>query len=133
MNYELATLKQRFLAGLIDLGLILAIYLFLMGTAISSQQWGMVTVFQLLVIALAAAYSIYFTADKRWQGTFGKRIMGIRVVSVDGQTLSLQQSSVRFVVSWISGFFMGIGHLLMIVDKKKRAVHDLSANSLVIV
>ena len=89
MNIELANLRLRFLAGLIDFGIILSLYLFLMGTAIYSEQWGMMTVFQFLVIGVSAVYSIYFTADKRWQGTLGKRMMGIRVVNLDGQTLSL--------------------------------------------
>jgi len=133
MNFELATLKRRILAGLIDCGLVLALYLVLMGTAIYSEQWFMMNVFQVLIIGVCAAYSIYFTADERWQGTFGKKIMGIRVVSLQGETLSVKESTIRFALSWISGFFMGVGHLLVLVDEKRRAAHDLGVKSLVIV
>lgn len=133
MKIELASFRLRFLAFLIDMALIFSLYVFLVGTAMWTEQWYMISVFQLLVFGVSAACSIFFTANPQWQGALGKKLMKIRVVDQNGETLGLRESSIRFCLSWASGALMGIGHLMALIDDKKRAAHDFGAHSLVVV
>lgn len=70
--------------------------------------------------------------SSRAQATPGKRIMGIRVTTVDGQTLSLKRSLVRTLVSSVSGLLFALGHLAAFFTEKKQALHDMLADSVVV-
>lgn len=68
-----------------------------------------------------------------FQATWGKMMVGIRVVSTARQrTLDLWQSFKRnFVKHFISGLFL-FGYLMAYSDESRRTLHDRWADSLVV-
>lgn len=63
-------------------------------------------------------YSFYFSFfDKTLFSTPGKKIMGIKVVSVRGSQLTLGQSFNRVMITLCSLFSFGLGHILKLQDK----------------
>lgn len=57
--------------------------------------------------------------------TLGMQVWGIRVQNADGSAISLWQALLRLVVSIASWLCLGLGFLWSLVDKKKRAWHDM--------
>lgn len=57
--------------------------------------------------------------------TLGMQVWGIRVQNADGSAISLWQALLRFVVSIASWLCLGLGFIWSLVDKKKRAWHDM--------
>ncbi len=74
-----------------------------------------------------AAYVIGF--HWRWGQTFGKMLMQIRVVSVDGGPLSLGQSIGRYFATFLSAIILDIGFIMAGLRSDKRALHDLLAGT----
>lgn len=67
------------------------------------------------------------------QATWGKRIIGIRVVTLDGGRISFAQGLGRYLAKiFLSGCGCGIGYLLPFFTEKKQALHDLVAGTLVV-
>ncbi|MCB0970421.1 MAG: RDD family protein [Acidimicrobiales bacterium] len=60
--------------------------------------------------------------------TFGKALVGLRVVAVDGQPLSGRRAALRVVVLPV-GFVGGIAFVPGVVRRDRRALHDLAAGS----
>jgi uncharacterized RDD family membrane protein YckC len=61
------------------------------------------------------------------QVTFGKRIVGILVVDVDGGRPSFGRSLLRAVAQ-----FTVIGYLVAAFTKRRQALHDLLASTVVV-
>lgn len=74
-----------------------------------------------------AAYVIGF--HWRWGQTFGKMLMQIRVVRMDGGPLSLGQSIGRYFATFLSAIILDIGFIMAGLRSDKRALHDLLAGT----
>ncbi|HEY7435459.1 MAG TPA: RDD family protein [Methylomirabilota bacterium] len=61
--------------------------------------------------------------------TLGKMAFRIRVVTLDGGSLSFGQAVLRHIGSWLSAVILGIGYLLAAFRSDKRALHDLLAGT----
>lgn len=61
--------------------------------------------------------------------TIGKGIVGLRVVSVDGAPLSQRQALLRVIVFPLSFILLGLGLLLALVNRERRALHDILAKT----
>ncbi|MGB3712879.1 MAG: RDD family protein [Candidatus Promineifilaceae bacterium] len=84
------------------------------------------------VIALlfSAAYFIFF-----WTlagQTPGKTLMGLRIVTTDGQPLSVGRSVRRFLGYIVSISAMWIGFLWILLDNRRQGWHDKIAGTFVI-
>lgn len=66
------------------------------------------------------------------QGTFGKRLLGLRVTDYNGERLSLARSFGRNFAKIISYIPLGLGFIWALWSKKKRGWHDMIAKTLVI-
>lgn len=66
------------------------------------------------------------------QATLGKKALGIRVVSLDGGTLSFGQATGRFFGKYVSILMIFIGYLWMLWDDRSQTIHDKMAGALVI-
>ena len=62
--------------------------------------------------------------------TPGKRVLGVRVMRVDGTRLRLGNALRRKVGYWISSFFF-LGFLWILFDNKRRGWHDKLAGTIV--
>jgi uncharacterized RDD family membrane protein YckC len=58
--------------------------------------------------------------------------LGLRVVTVDGQTITPGRAAIRTLVLPISVIFLLLGAVLMLVQRERRAFHDLVARTAVV-
>jgi len=65
-------------------------------------------------------------------GTYGKRILKIKVVNLQGKPISFWHATGRFAGKFISGITLMIGYLMAGFTRKKQALHDMMASTLVI-
>lgn len=67
------------------------------------------------------------------RGTLGKRALGLAVVDLQGNQISLKRSMVRAVVKVVlsSSFFM-IGCIIAVFTPRKQSLHDLLAQTIVV-
>jgi len=77
---------------------------------------------------------LYFALfeGSRLQATPGKLAMGIKVVDERGRRIGFAHASGRFIGKILSGALFGIGYLLPAFSDRKRALHDMVANTLVV-
>ena len=85
---------------------------------------------QLILFPLFFWYYVFFPA--RSGQTLGKRIMGIKIVSADGDSPGVGRCLVRLIGYWISGLILYIGFLMPLWDEENRALHDMIAGTRVI-
>lgn len=77
-----------------------------------------------------AYYSIFYV---NYDGaTPGKRLMAIKVIKDDGTRITYLVAIIRYLASFLSGAILFIGYLFSIWDKRKQALHDKIAKTLVI-
>ena len=62
----------------------------------------------------------------------GKGVVGLRVVSREGGTLTVREAYVRTLVLPFSLLFFGIGVLMVFVQKERRSLHDLIGRTAVV-
>lgn len=82
---------------------------------------------------LQALYSIFFLT--RYGGTIGKLLLKLKVVNADTSKLTFSNAFTRFIFSVVTQFTIplyGLGYLLVLIDPKKRALHDFLAKTQVI-
>jgi uncharacterized RDD family membrane protein YckC len=63
--------------------------------------------------------------------TPGSRVLGIRVISGDGRDVTLWQALRRFGGLVLCVLSFGIGFLPVLVDKRRRGLHDMLAGTVV--
>jgi uncharacterized RDD family membrane protein YckC len=69
----------------------------------------------------------------RLRATPGKLLLQAEVVDAqNGATLSARQAWIRVLACPLSYLTLGVGHLMVIVDPKKQALHDKIAGTVVI-
>jgi uncharacterized RDD family membrane protein YckC len=112
MQIDLGHWLLRFIALIIDgiiVGIIVAILFFILFIpllfvgALGSfyASWGWVLFWPLAIGVLMFFYFLY--AEVAWGGTFGKRIVGLRVQTVNGGRITYSQSIVRNIskIFWV--------------------------------
>ncbi|MCI1695779.1 RDD family protein [Aneurinibacillus aneurinilyticus] len=139
---------KRFLAAFID-GLIVGIPIyiviiplsFIFGAAIYSDPYandetanGIVALFQIVVFIFASIVSwLYFALmeSSKKQATLGKRALGIKVTTIDGERISFGKATGRYFGKILSSIFL-IGYIMAGLTGKKQGLHDIMAGCLVI-
>jgi uncharacterized RDD family membrane protein YckC len=64
--------------------------------------------------------------------TLGKMAVGLRVVTGAGQRLSFANATGRYFAKFISALILGIGFIMVAFTERKRGLHDMIANTLVV-
>jgi uncharacterized RDD family membrane protein YckC len=130
---------SRFLAYLIDLGLIGALYALgaLLATAAVQVVLGKEVVVDetrwLIVVSYALWAFAYFSTSLAATGrTVGKAILGVMVVRADGTHLSGRRAMLRTAVFPLSFVILGIGLLIGLFRRDRRELHDLIADTAVL-
>jgi uncharacterized RDD family membrane protein YckC len=123
----------RLVAALVDLVLIALVQFSL--SLVAGPVWGldvgagpvlhgMVLLFTLLFAAL------YTTVLHAMGGqTIGKLLVGVRVMGVDGEPLTVGAALLRWFACFVSLIPLGAGFLMAGLRRDKRALHDLIAGS----
>jgi uncharacterized RDD family membrane protein YckC len=136
ITYRVAGLGSRFLAWLIDAGLIAVLIAAGTGAALVLDvlRPGVGrAVMALWTFALLWGYFLLF--EWLWTGqTPGKRVMGLRVVRTQGTAVSFLQAGVRNVLRAADSlpFFYALGFVVMACDRLNRRLGDLAAGTLVV-
>jgi uncharacterized RDD family membrane protein YckC len=148
---------RRWAANIIDVFIILSVFLLLfltiyvlgalglMRAFVSSVQTGEVEstaywliafivglgpLFILITWVIYWLYYAYFESKKG--GTLGKLWLGLRVTDLNGNRLTFGKASLRLLARFVCGFTFYIGHVLARFTKKKQALHDIMAGTLVV-
>lgn len=87
-----------------------------------------------LAIAIAGvAGAVYFWLGNAWGGTPGKRAGGLKVVAVQGgEELGLRRGLARLAAAAAGACLLFLPYYLAAVDKKRQALHDKLAGSVVV-
>src|SRR5688572_16792867 len=81
--------------------------------------------------AIWLLYFVMFTSSA-WQATPGKRWFGIKVTDLQGGRISLGRSTARAFASVLSWVVFLIGFLLVFLTRRRQALHDLIAGTVVV-
>ncbi|MFZ3216665.1 MAG: RDD family protein [Candidatus Acidiferrales bacterium] len=85
----------------------------------------------LLVLVLTWLYYALLESSP-WQGTLGKKALGLEVTDMAGNRISFGRATGRYFGRYVSWIILGIGFLMAGFTAKKQALHDLMAGALVI-
>ena len=133
-NPVYATFGQRIIAGFFDM-IVLSVFLsaFLAVTGLDRMDPSSFLANALSGLALLSIWPYFAWMEcSAWQGTLGKRIVGIRVAGTEGHRMSFLGASVRFFgkVLFCLPFF--IGFFAVLFGKRNQALYDLAARSVVL-
>jgi uncharacterized RDD family membrane protein YckC len=89
--------------------------------------------FRFFVIGLAIDWLYYALMESSaWQGTLGKKALGLEVTDLAGRRISFGRATGRFFGRIISGLTLLIGFIMAGFTARKQALHDILAGCLVI-
>lgn len=145
IDLSLAGLGSRALAYLVDnliksLGLIIIIiFVFLSGLSSgfipedkNSSTW-LIAILAILVIVIYAGYNIFF--ECLWNGqTLGKKLVKIRVVMDNGQSVSIMAVFVRNLLRLVDILPTNylLGGLVLLISSKNQRLGDMVAGTVVV-
>lgn len=75
-------------------------------------------------------YAAFESSD--WQATPGKKLLRLKVTTLQGEKVSFVRALGRQVGKVVSNFLLGLGYVLAAFTRRKQALHDLFANTLVL-
>lgn len=141
LEFPLAGVGSRFLALAIDMllqGAIMSIVILAVG-----GTWSVLrpsgTGFWFAAVALLALFSIfygYFAGfEAFWHGqTPGKRLVGLRVLSVTGRPIRLDEALIRNVVRVVDQLpgVYAVGIVTMLISSRSQRLGDLAAGTVVV-
>jgi uncharacterized RDD family membrane protein YckC len=143
-TYRVAGLGGRFVAWLIDLGLILLLIFILLALG---SVWEQLRSGVGLAVIMVGSFGVqwgYFLLFE-WLGhgqTPGKQALGIRVIQTSGTALNFTQAAVRNVLRVVDGLPLlipdlmpvayGVGFLVAACNRESRRFGDLAAGTLVV-
>jgi uncharacterized RDD family membrane protein YckC len=136
---ELAGLGQRLIALIID-GIILGIIGFIVNllpgmttTQVIGEQTITTSTGLGSIITFIIGIAYYAILFNMWNGqTVGKKLLGIRVVKVDGSPVTAVTAIIRYIGYAINTFILMLGWILAIFDSKHQGVHDKLAGTIVV-
>jgi uncharacterized RDD family membrane protein YckC len=67
-----------------------------------------------------------------WQGTIGKKLLGLRVTDLNGQPISFAKATGRHFGKILSALILGIGFIMIAFSDQKQGLHDTLAGTLVL-
>lgn len=83
---------------------------------------------------LTLVWTIYYgvSESSRHQATFGKRVMGLRVIDLNGQGLSFARAATRYLFGIVAALPLGLGLFMVGWTSRKQGLHDKVMRCLVI-
>ena len=138
----------RFVAWIIDsivlqVGLGIPIFVLLAPTFLRMVRAGqpiedfspdMISSFVGLNLVLVAGSWLYYALMEcsTWQGTLGKKALGLYVTDMAGDRITFGRASGRYFGKIISGLTILVGYIMAGFTAHKQALHDMMAGCLVL-
>jgi uncharacterized RDD family membrane protein YckC len=128
----------RFVAYIIDsviLNVAVFIISFVIGLGVGGGGRGAAQTAQLVASLLGIVLAwLYFALQESSEAgaTLGKRALGLRVLRGDGARLSFGRATGRFFAKILSAVILMIGYIMAGFTDRKRALHDMVADTVVI-
>jgi len=136
---QLASYGDRFIAFLIDFGIIIGVSIAvgILQYILSSIHLGFISaLLSLALFAFEVAYFIYlWGVDNPWTGrgqTIGKKMMNIKIVKEDGSDIGVGDAVLRYIGYWVSSFVILLGFVWIFIDGKNQGWHDKIAKTIVV-
>ncbi len=120
MNYS--GFWKRFFALCIDGFILWIVYMILMIVPFFPQ---------VLWIMISTYYHVVFETSPL-RATPGKALLGIAVIKPDGRKLTIKDSIIRHLMSFISSALLFAGYFMSLFTEKKQTLHDLVAETVVV-
>ena len=124
-SYDLADVGTRFIALIID-GIILGVIGWVVGLVLVSTSTGGIVGF-----LIGVGYQWYFLTQNNGQ-TPGKRLMGIRVIKVNGAPVTAVDVVIRYIGYIINTAILLLGWIWAIFDANHQGLHDKLAGTYVV-
>lgn len=84
-------------------------------------------------LSIVAGWLYYSLCESSsWQGTVGKKVLGLRVTDLDGRRISFGKATGRHFGKILSGLILGIGFIMIAFSDQKQGLHDQLAGTLVV-
>jgi uncharacterized RDD family membrane protein YckC len=119
---------RRFVASVIDIFVILlfiALIQFILGV-----MGG--TFFNIIIFLMGWNYFALQESSTR-KGTVGKQAMNLIVTDLDGNKISFEQATKRFLGKFLAAIPFFAGFLLIFFTEKRQALHDIIAKTVVFI
>jgi uncharacterized RDD family membrane protein YckC len=91
--------------------------------ATHSAFWALVWPLLFAYAVLGAVYHVACECSS-WQGSVGKRLLGLHVSDGRGRPLTLGPASARYIAAGLSWATLNLGHLMAAMPPTHRALHD---------
>jgi uncharacterized RDD family membrane protein YckC len=77
---------------------------------------------------------LYFSLleSSSWQGTVGKKVLGLKVTDLNGNRLGFGRATGRYFGKILSSMICLIGLIMVAFTEKKQGLHDMLAGTLVV-
>ncbi len=124
-GFELADVGTRFIALIIDsilLGIIGGVIGVILGRADTGGIFGFI---------IGVLYQWYFLTQQNGQ-TPGKKLVGIRVIKVNGEPLQFTDVLLRYVGYFLNTLIIFLGWIWALFDSNRQGWHDKLAGTYVI-
>jgi uncharacterized RDD family membrane protein YckC len=82
------------------------------------------------LLSLIIYYPVFHSS--RLQATPGKAILGLKVTSSTGETLTYKMAFLRELAKFITAATIGIGYLMILFTKRKQTLHDYLLDAVVV-
>ena len=96
----------------------------------ASRMMKMVWLTQIINMALMGGYFIILEGGPGQ--TLGKKALGLRVVTPEGERIGYLKAFARYIGRIISGVILGIGFIMAAFDDEKRTLHDRMCDTRVV-
>jgi len=95
---------------------------------------GVTVIFAVVGIALVGVWLYHALLESSsWQGTLGKKVMGLAVTDTEGRRISFGRASGRYFAKFVTNLIpLFIGYILAGFTERKQAIHDMIAGCLVL-
>ena len=138
IEYPAATTFERIIAGVLDLFIVGILSWFFTSSTIKLfnrlevDPMGQIFVWLMPLVILIAYHTLseYFANGQ----SVGKKVLGIRVVRVDGQRAGMREAVLRSIVLIIDLVLSSgvIGSLLIATSRRRQRLGDMAANTVMI-
>lgn len=138
LEFETASVASRSLAQAVDLGVRFGmLYALVLIAGLSSALFGTTAAIVLIIVGLFLilfGYPALFEA--RWNGqTIGKRMLGLRVVTVEGSPVRFRHAAIRSLLSIVDFFLPPLGvsaTVVSLLNRQNQRLGDLFAGTIVL-